>query len=593
MLPLHAPADAQKQSRPGIYEGYSQKRFDEWVKRSQYVAMRDGVRLAVDLYRPARAGRVVDEQFPVVWAHTPYRRAYRNAKGEIVNAAEGLHLLPLVQHGYVVAIVDTRGRGASFGARRGFQDRTEARDAYEMTEWLASQPWSSGAVGIAGCSYLGGTAYHAATTMPPHLRAVAAGCTDFDKYGFVSRGGITAQFNTRPENPEQDFGQGVLPVDADTDGSLARAAIAEHMRSTPMAPLWQGMRYRDDVSPLLGVPFWKEASVATYAEQIERAGVGLFIWGNWFDEGSFEAILAFNNLRNPRKLWMGSWGHCQVGDFPMATELLRFFDHFLKKVDNGWQRESPIYYRTTNATPGTEWRSADRWPLPEARAHTLRLSGAAKPGVPGLLTTEAKPTGPEANVFTVDYAPKCAKPGDAYFIMWPCAIDRHGLSYTTPPLAEDAHIAGHPIAELWISATTPDADLFVYLEDVAPNGAATIVTHGRLRASHRSEQTPPYRNFMGLPYHSGERAAAEPLVPGQPARMRLDLLPTSTIIKSGNRVRLTLAGADPRQRSRNVQFDPPPEIRIFHDAAHASLLSLPLVGPLELANAARDDRGEE
>src|SRR5690606_19545868 len=177
-LSPHALADVPKRSQPGVYEGYSHERFEEWVKSSQYVTMRDGVRLAVDLYRPARDGQAVDEKFPVVWAHTPYRRAYKNAKGEIVNAAPELHLPPLVGQGYVVAIVDTRGRGASFGARRGFQDRTEAQDAYEMTEWLARQPWSSGAVGIAGCSYLGGSAYHAATTMPPHLRAVAAGCTD-------------------------------------------------------------------------------------------------------------------------------------------------------------------------------------------------------------------------------------------------------------------------------------------------------------------------------------------------------------------------------------------------------------------------------
>ena len=104
----------------------------------------------------------------------------------------------------------------------------------------------------------GGSTYHVATTAPPHLRAIAPGCTDFDKYGFVSRGGITAQFNTRPENPEQDFGQGVLPVDEDRDGSLAKKAIALHAGGTPMAELWRGMPFRDDVSPLLNVPFWRE-----------------------------------------------------------------------------------------------------------------------------------------------------------------------------------------------------------------------------------------------------------------------------------------------------------------------------------------------
>jgi hypothetical protein len=189
-----------------------------------------------------------------------------------------------------------------------------------------------------------------------------------------------------------------------------------------------------------------------------------------------------------------------------------------------------------------------------------------------------------ADAFVVDYAPVCARPADAYFMMWPCTIDKHGLAYASPPLAQDAHIAGHPIADVWISSSTPDADLFVYLEDIAPNGAASIVSHGRLRASHRDEQRAPYRDFMGLPYHSGERAAARPLSPGEPARMRLDLLPTSTIVKAGHRLQLRIAGADPRQRSRNVQFDPPPTIRVLRDAAHASRLSVPMIGRLQFVS---------
>ncbi|MBM0106314.1 CocE/NonD family hydrolase [Steroidobacter sp. S1-65] len=579
LLPLQPGIAAEaKESRPGVYRGYSEARFSEWQKASQYVAMSDGVKLAVDIYRPSVNGRAVDEKLPVVWIHTPYRRAYTDSKGHIVNPLERLNLMPLLEHGYVLAAVDTRGRGASFGARRGFQDRTEARDAYEMTEWFARQPWSTGAIGVAGCSYLGGTTWHAATMMSPHLKAIAPGCTDFDKYGFVSRGGITAQFNTRPENPGQDFGQGVVPVESDTDGKLAQAAIAEHAKGTPMAELWAGMRYRDDVSPLLGVPFWQEASVATYARQIERSGVGIFIWGNWMDEGSFEATLAYNNLSNPRKLWMGEWGHCEVGDFPMATELLRFFDHFLKKIDNGWQREAPIYYRTLNASAGQEWSSTDRWPPASARNQTLHLGGGAAPGVAGQLSSkrDGKSTSPDR--FVVDYDPKCSRQTDLYFLMWPCVVDKHGLSYATAPLGADTHIAGHPIADLWISADRNDADLFVYLEDIDPSGAVSIVTHGRLRASHRSEQRPPYRNYMGLPYHRGERADAQPLVPGEPSRMRLDLLPTSTIIKAGHRLRLTVAGADPRQRSRNVTFDPPPTLSIHFDREHASQLTLPIVG---------------
>ena len=325
----------------------------EWIKTSQYVAVRDGTRLAVDIYRPAIDGRAVEGTISRrVGAHAVSARVRgcRRARSEMRSKATDLS--ELIRHGYVVAAVDTRGRGASFGARRGFQDRTEANDAYDMTEWFAKQPFSTGAIGVAGCSYLGGTTWHSATTLAPHLRAIAPGCTDFDKYGFVSRGGITAQFNTRPEDPAQDFGQGVLPVDEDTDGKLAAQAIAGHAAGTPMAELWRGMPYRDDVSPLarsavLARSERRDLLEADRALQRRPSSSG----ATGSTKAASRPTLAFNNLRNPRKLWMGVWPHCQVGDFPMATELLRFFDHYLQDVDNGWDREPPIYYRTVNARP--------------------------------------------------------------------------------------------------------------------------------------------------------------------------------------------------------------------------------------------------
>jgi putative CocE/NonD family hydrolase len=215
--------------------------------------------------------------------------------------------------------------------------------------------------------------------------------------------------------------------------------------------------------------------------------------------------------------------------------------------------------------------------LPEARTETFHLNvDEAAPGGGALTLQAAKPSA-ASDRFVVDYQPVCSEPGDLYFIMWPCVLKNRGLDYLTPPLAADLHIAGHAVADLWIAATTADADIFVYLEDVAASGASSIVTHGRLRASHRSEQPPPYSNYMGLPWHRGNRADAQPLVPGEPVRLRLDLLPTSYIVKAGHRLRLALAGADPRQRSRNVTFEPAPTITVYRSDRHASRLSLPLL----------------
>jgi putative CocE/NonD family hydrolase len=240
-----------------------------------------------------------------------------------------------------------------------------------------------------------------------------------------------------------------------------------------------------------------------------------------------------------------------------------------------------VYYYTVNAPAGHEWSSAPRWPLPKSRVELLSLGGSAASGQPGLLDTARPAKSATADRFVVNYKPVCKGSVDLYFIMWPCVVENHGLSYASAPLREDVQIAGHPIADLWIAASTNDADVFVYLERITPSGDVSIVTHGRLRASLRSEQKPPYRNYMGLPYHRGNRADAQPLTAGEPARLRLDLLPTSTILKKGDRVRLTIAGADPRQRSRTIEFDPPPQISILHDREHPSRVELPVIGALK------------
>jgi len=410
------------------------------------------------------------------------------------------------------------------------------------------------------------------------LKAIAPGCFGFDGYGFVSRGGITAQFNTRPEKPSIDYGYGVMPVDEDTDGSLRDEAIELHKQGTPMAELWYGMPFRDDVSPLVDTQFWKETSAASYVDVIEKSGVGIFMWGNWLDEGSFEAVLAYNNIGNERRLWMGGWGHCRTGDFAMTTELLRFFDHYLKNVDNGWEREPPVYYYTIGAANDDQWNTSMTWP-PSTPTVELFIGGEAAPGVAGLLAKDPDQASRVFDHFTVNYQPACGEEVDMYFMFWPCVIDSHGLSYTTAALAEDLHIVGHPVVDLQVSSTTPDADLFVYLEDVSPDGSISIFTHGRLRMSHSGENDPPFENYMGLPYHRGNRSDVRDLTPGETVRMRLDLLPTSIVIKAGHRLRLTVAGSDPRQRSRSIVYDPAPVIKLHRQADSLSKLLLPVASP--------------
>ncbi|MEL0210027.1 MAG: CocE/NonD family hydrolase, partial [Novosphingobium sp.] len=124
------------------------------MRTSIYVPVRDGTKLAVNIYRPANGKTAVAERLPVIFSFTPYRARFTEKDGKVVELAldDRLAMRSLIRAGYVVATADIRGKGASFGHRRGFQDRTEAYDGYDLVEWLARQPFSSGKVGMIGCS---------------------------------------------------------------------------------------------------------------------------------------------------------------------------------------------------------------------------------------------------------------------------------------------------------------------------------------------------------------------------------------------------------------------------------------------------------
>jgi len=188
-----AGQDAQpaKVSRPGEYRGYSQAKYDGYRLTSTYVAMRDGTRLAVDIFRPTRNGVVADERLPVLWMHSPYNRRPKGGKSEAEAYPGGP--LELVKYGYVVAVADFRGLYASFGQNKLYNNGeyfgAAWTDAYDVTEWLARQPWSSGKIGMWGCSATGGSQLQAAATRPPSLKAIFPLSPNFDAYEFANYGG--------------------------------------------------------------------------------------------------------------------------------------------------------------------------------------------------------------------------------------------------------------------------------------------------------------------------------------------------------------------------------------------------------------------
>ena len=545
-----------------------------FARSSLYVPVRDGTRLAMNVYRPVRDGQVVDTPLPVIFMFTPYRARYRDTNGVTVqlSQADRLGLMRLFDAGYVIAEADVRGKGASFGARRGFQDRTEARDGYDLVQWLASQPWSNGDVGMVGCSYLGGSAVHVASTRPPALKAVFAGATDLDKFDFVRRGGITAQFNTRPDEPLSDDLMSI-PVDDDEDGSLLRSAAAAHAGNTPMAPLWYGMPFRDSVSSLTGNAFWEEVGPYTYLEDLQDSGIATYFWSNLKDEPTSQVILAAANLDS--RLLIGPGTHCvPPPGFDLGGQIQQFFDFHLKGIDNGYTGQPRTRLWVENAPQDNQWKVGDFLPGDAAVIQRWHLdagsSGTAVSVNDGSLVRQSSLAA--AQHLTVDY-----DVGDGeYFAFWSEPMDEHGLTYTSEPLVADMHLEGYPVAHLTMSSTYDDMNVFVYLEEVSAAGETSVLAMGRLAASYRATAPAPY-DTLGLPWHPGRIEDHQPLEPGEMARLDISLMPVSHVVAAGSRLRFAIAGADPRQRNLpEIRITPVP-VMTLQIGEGASVLDLPVV----------------
>ncbi len=592
-LPLIAPVAAQEDervSRFGEYSGYSDMIYDGYTRLSQYIEMRDGVRIAVDLFRPTLDGEIVEEPLPVVFTQHRYHRAKLQDDSSILTMLDEIpQLARIIRHGYVLAATDVRGGGASFGMREGEFSREEAYDAYDLTEWFAAQPWCNGAVGMFGISYLGITQYMAASTQPPHLKAIFPQMAMFDLYSFAYPGGV---FN---EAFVMEWGTGTLvldklrtavPVDDDPDGALRDAAQREHRDNWNVYEMVVGYPFRDSLGPG-DRPVYVERSPANYVDAINDSGVAIYHLGGWFDIYPRATLTWFNNVTMPQKIVMTPWSHDGSGGFDLVAEHLRWFDYWLKGIDNGIMDEPPLVYDVMR-TPGQyDWRTATEWPLPET-AYTPFYFAAGPSGSvdsvnDGLLVLEAPAAESARDDYTVDYTATTGESnrwangrGVPFRMPRMHVNDEKALTYTPPPLEADLEVTGHPVVHLWVTSDAEDGDFFAYLEEVDDEGRSRYITEGVLRASHRALHEPPFA-YMGLPFHRSFEADLAPLPAGEtPVELIFDLQPTANVFEAGHRLRVTLTGADAGS-FQTPQLDPPPVISLYRDAAHPSHIVLPVI----------------
>ncbi len=586
-------------SVPGEYSGYSEALYDGDARFSQYITMRDGTELAVDVYRPTLNGELVQEPLPVVWMHSPYNRRYYPPSGPHLT----VDLYPggaraLIKYGYVVAVVDARGLYASFGSAIGYNRGEWMPDAfwdsYDITEWFAGQPWCDGRIGMWGCSATGETQLQAAAAAPPHLVAVFPMSCTGDYWGTGSGvSGNTQEGVPAPEYPYwAEYNAIASPVDDDPDGEKLAAALQDQIQGSEIGHV----PFRDSISPwvteVLGMEVrWNmDSSPHTHFDLIEQSGVAMYGTANWEDGGGVRwgPIMRYKNLSNPGKLLLGPGGHClwytdyspkpYPLTFPIVTEEHRWFDYWLKGIDNGIMQEPPIYLFTYNREMGEEWRFAWQWPLPNEKRVTYYLgagpSDAPASGVNNGTLSTAAPTERQArDDYVVDYTITADNRGEL------------GLTYTTEPLAADLEITGDPVVNLYVSSTATDGDFFAYLEDVAPDDTTRyFAVDGSLRASNRAEHRPPYDNW-DLPYHRSFEKDARPLKPDMPARLSFNMGSTSYLFKAGHRIRLIItcfmpaipaSESSPGAPSPTPILDPPPTVSIHRNLILKSHLVLPV-----------------
>jgi len=592
---------AERLSTLGQYAGYSEAVYDGWARTSQYVAVRDGTRIAIDIFRPTKRGRLHEAPLPLIWEHRRYQRASIDENGTIHSQLdrEDHPMRKAISHGYIFAVAAVRGSGASFGTRVDATPPAESRDAYDITEWLATQPWCSGPVGMYGISYSGTAQFMAASVAPPHLKAIFPEMAMFDLYDFGCPNGIFRQtFMKKWAQQVQalDLHQArkAAPVDTDRIQALLQQAVDEHRRNFDLNRMFEAL-YRDSTFGDLGQVYLTN-SPSTYVGKIRASHVAVYQRAGWFDMYPRDMLLWFSNLDGPKKIAIGPWNHYTSNGVDRGTEMLRWFDYWLKGIDNGIMDEPPIAYCVMDAPRDRMIRWAHQWPLPEARPTKFYLGAGPSNSIDsindGLLCGGESSFGPSTgdacvaptalergfDVYTVNYTTTSGSatrwmPGPPQYPDM-AANDRQALTYTTKPLATAVEVVGHPVVRLWVRCSADDVDVFAYLEDVGPDGRSAYITEGCLRASHRKLSEAPY-DRLRLPFL---RSFAEDVMPlsDEPVELVFDLLPTAQHFKAGHRIRLALTCAD-KDSYQPIRRDPAPTLRLLRDPQHPSHVNLPVI----------------
>jgi putative CocE/NonD family hydrolase len=575
----------------------SQPTHDVSVQQDVLIPMRDGTRLAGDLYLPTGSG-----SWPTLVERTPYSKA---SSSEIAIQSPEFY----ASRGYAVLIQDVRGRFRSEGDFYPFQDDgwRANRDGYDTVEWVAAQGWSDGKVGTIGGSYSGATQYQLTPTRPPHLTAQFVRESSMDyRAEWVYRGGalelafvlpwahaVTMNNVSHLVPPEQVEGRRAVLKGVNDE-------MESWFRDRPLAPcsFLTGLSdwYNEWLAHPDDGPFWWKWNVGMKFAEVDTP---VYHLGGWFDgflRGTLQNFKGFKDnarsetARRAQRLIVGPWIHGPqnidkrvVGEIDYGPEAavqinpyrLRWFDHWMKGIDTGLMDEPAVSYFQMGSNT---WQSSTDWPPPDARPLVLYLrggkSGSATSLNDGTLSNHA-PDVEDADSYLYDPNNPIPTLGGGYLGALSGGYDQRPvepgvLTYTGEPLTRDLDVSGTVTVTLFAMSTARDTDWVARVSDVATDGSSRIVCDGILRARyHESMQSPQL------------------LTPNQVEKFVVDCWSTSNLFRAGHRIRVAITSScfprwDANPNTGDAFGSSPSSVTalnsIFHDSFRPSHVTLSVRG---------------
>ena len=536
------------------------------------ITMSDGTVLSANIFRPARAdGSPADGRFPTLLVQTPYNKDSQDPHSDY-----------LVRRGYVDVVVDVRGAGSSGGTFDSWGSRQQT-DSKELVQWAASQPWSTGRVGLHGESWYAINQLLTAAQQPPALKAIFPVVPTGDNYRSVLPGGYLTSL----------FVFDLLdPLEASTPPGYTASDPERAVETLGTRPASINNANTYNVSTMAGGsgaydgPYYRATSPLWL---IDRIKTPTFLVGGWYDALSQrDAPLLLRELQRrhvPAKLLMGPWYHTTAGaglpadGVPDLDALqLRWFDHYVRgSEDAGLGTMAPVTYQRVGEG---HFHTAASWPVPGVRYERLALSGS------GVLT-RGRGTG-EADL--LPWQPASGPCSRSTYVgtfglapSTPCETndgvnDRTGLTFDLP-ITRNLDLTGPMSAHLFVSTTTSDAFVTLHVEDVDPaTGQAAELTSGWDTLSFRAldaRRTERLGSAGLMPFHPYTNASVQTIKAGTVYDWWVEIRPVAARVKAGHVLRLSM------QPSDAVRFIPTaPALKssagsvlsVYHDAQHPSVL---------------------